>query len=44
MAGYNLFDGLREIASGAPDENGIPKFEEQKLRKFLKNQKNFNNQ
>lgn len=39
MAGYNLFDGLREVASGAPDENGIPKFEEQKLRKFLKNQK-----
>lgn len=40
MAGrYNLFDGLNEIAAGAPDENGIPKFEEQKLRRYLKNNK-----
>ncbi len=36
---YSLFEGLEEIAAGAPDENGIPKFEEQKLRRFLKNQK-----
>ena len=36
---YNLFDGLQEIAAGAPDENGIPKFEEQKLRRYLKDQK-----
>lgn len=34
---FNLFDGLQEIAAGAPDENGIPKFEEQKLRRYLKN-------
>ena len=40
MAGkYNLFEGLQEIAAGAPDENGIPKFEEQKLRRYLKHQK-----
>ena len=36
---YNLFEGLEEIAAGAPDENGIPKFEEQKLRRYLKNHK-----
>ena len=36
---YDLFEGLEEIAAGAPDENGIPKFEEQKLRKYLKNHK-----
>lgn len=36
---FNLFDGLQEIAAGAPDENGIPKFEEQKLRRYLKNTK-----
>lgn len=36
---YSLFEGLEEIAAGAPDENGIPKFEEQKLRRYLKNQK-----
>jgi len=36
---YNLFEGLQEIAAGKPDENGIPKFEEQKLRKYLKNKK-----
>jgi len=39
MSKYSLFDGLTEIAAGQPDENGIPKFEEQKLRRFLKNQK-----
>lgn len=36
---YDLFEGLEEIAAGAPDENGIPKFEEQKLRRYLKNHK-----
>ena len=36
---YSLFEGLQEIAAGAPDENGIPKFEEQKLRRYLKHQK-----
>lgn len=36
---YSILDGLQEIAAGAPDENGIPKFEEQKLRRYLKNQK-----
>jgi hypothetical protein len=39
MSKLSLFDGLEEIAAGAPDENGIPKFEEQKLRRYLKNQK-----
>ena len=34
-----LIDELREAASGDLDENGIPKFEEQKLRRYLKNQK-----
>lgn len=36
---YSLFEGLQEIAAGEPDENGIPKFEEQKLRRYLKNTK-----
>ena len=36
---FNLSEGLQEIAAGAPDENGVPKFEEQKLRKYLKNTK-----
>lgn len=36
---YSILDGLQEIAAGAPDEYGIPKFEEQKLRRYLKNQK-----
>lgn len=36
---YQLFDGLTEVAAGAPDENGVPKFEEQKLRRYLENTK-----
>jgi hypothetical protein len=39
MSKLNLFDGLQEVAAGAPDENGIPKFDEQKLRRYLKNTK-----
>jgi hypothetical protein len=39
MGKYSLFDGLQEVAAGAPVENGIPKFEEQKLRRFIKQQK-----
>ena len=36
---FGLFEGLQEIAAGAPDENGIPKFDEQKLRRYLKGTK-----
>lgn len=36
---YSLFEGLQEVAAGAPDENGIPKFDEQRLRRYLKNTK-----
>lgn len=36
---YNLFQGMEEAAMGEPDENGIPKFEEQKLRRYLKSTK-----
>lgn len=39
MAGFEMFQGMEEAALGAPDENGIPKFEEQKLRRYLKNTK-----
>ena len=31
----NFLQGLYEAAAGLPDENGIPKFDEQKLRREL---------
>jgi hypothetical protein len=38
MAKINGFlQGLYDAAKGLPDENGIPKFDEQKLRRKLKN-------
>lgn len=39
MSNLNLFDGLQKVAAGELDENGIPKFDEQKLRRYLKNTK-----
>ena len=30
-----FIEGLYDMAAGAPDENGIPKFDEQKLRREL---------
>ena len=39
MSNYEFFEGLKDIAMGKPDENGIPKFEEEKLRRYLKGSK-----
>lgn len=36
MGSRAFWEGLYEMAAGAPDENGIPKFDEQKLRRNLK--------
>lgn len=35
MAKNNFIQGLYEAAAGVPDENGIPKFDEAKLRREL---------
>lgn len=35
MKNNNFIQGLYDMAAGAPDKNGIPKFDEQKLRREL---------
>lgn len=36
---FSLFDGLQEFIDEAPDKNGIPKFQEDKFKRYLKNHK-----
>ncbi len=36
MSNLQLFEGLAEHAMGAPDANGIPKLDEQKLKRYLR--------
>ena len=35
MGSRAFWEGLYDLAAGAPDENGVPKFDEQKFRKNL---------
>lgn len=39
MGSRPFWEGLYDLAAGAPDENGIPKFDEQKLRRNLEKNK-----